>query len=136
MESIPPGRGRWQISTEGGDWPEWRRDGKELFFRQGTKIMAVPMRLNETSVEAGEPQVLFDVPADTRFQVSRDGQRFLIAMLVEGAAAPAALTVDTEWRAGLPTALAHKETKPGTASSSSAMVKTTRSHLGRRTMQP
>jgi len=101
VESIPTGRGRWQISTEGGDWPVWRRDGKELFFRQGTKIMAAPIRLTKTSVEAGKPQALFEVSADTRFQVSRDGRRFLIAMPVEGARAAAPLTVDTDWRAGV-----------------------------------
>jgi serine/threonine protein kinase/Tol biopolymer transport system component len=101
VESIPPGKGRFQISTEGGDWPIWRRDGKELFFRQGTKIMAVPIRLTATSVESGKPQPLFDVPANTRFQVSRDGQRFLIAMPVEGSAPDSQLTVDTDWRAAL-----------------------------------
>jgi hypothetical protein len=101
VESIPAGHGRLQISTEGGDWPVWRRDGKELFFRQGTKIMAAPIRLTKASVEAGKPQALFDVPADTRFQVSRDGQRFLIAMPVEGATGAAPLTVDTDWRVGV-----------------------------------
>jgi hypothetical protein len=79
----------------------WRRDGKELFFRQGTKIMAAPIRLTKTSVESGKPQALFEVPADTRFQVSRDGRRFLIAMPVESAPAAAPLTVDTDWRAGV-----------------------------------
>jgi len=103
VESIPAGRGRWQISTEGGDWPEWRRDGKELFFRQGTKIMAAPIRLTETAVESGKPQELFQVSGGTRFQVSRDGQRFLIAVPAEGGAASAEppLTVDTDWRAGV-----------------------------------
>ena len=100
VESIPAGKGRWQISIEGGDWPEWWRDGKELFFRQGTKIMVVPIRLTETSVESGKPQALFEVPADTRFQVSRDGQRFLIALPVDGAEAASLLTVDTDWRVG------------------------------------
>jgi Tol biopolymer transport system component len=74
VESIPMGKGRWQISTEGGTWPLSCRDGKELFFTQGTKIMAAPIRLTETSVESGKPQALFEVPAGTRFQVSRDGQ--------------------------------------------------------------
>ena len=101
VESIPAGKGRWQVSTEGGDWPVWRRDGKELFFRQGTKIMAAPIRLTETSVESGKPQALFEVPPDTRFQVSRDGQHFLIALPVEGAAAASPITVDTDWRAGV-----------------------------------
>jgi eukaryotic-like serine/threonine-protein kinase len=100
VESIPVGKGRWQISTEGGDWPVWRRDGKELFFRQGTKIMATSIHLTETSVESDKPQVLFEVPADTRFQVSRDGQRFLIALPVKGVSAASALTVDTDWQIG------------------------------------
>jgi serine/threonine protein kinase/Tol biopolymer transport system component len=100
VESIPAGKGRWQISTEGGDWPIWRRDGKELFYAQGTKLLAVPIRLTETSVESGKPQALFEVSASTRFQVSRDGQRFLIAIPVEGASTSTPLTVDTDWRAG------------------------------------
>jgi Tol biopolymer transport system component/predicted Ser/Thr protein kinase len=101
VESIPAGKGRWQISTDGGDWPVWRRDGKELFFRQGTQIMAAPIRLTETSVESGKPQALFEVSADTRFQVSRDGQRFLIALPAQDATATSSLTADTDWRAGV-----------------------------------
>jgi Tol biopolymer transport system component len=101
VESIPAGNGRWQISTEGGDWPIWRRDGKELFYRQGTKVMAVAIRLTETSVESGQPQVLFEGPSPlARYQASRDGQRFLIGLPVEDAA-DRPITVDTDWRAGL-----------------------------------
>jgi hypothetical protein len=101
VESIPAGKGRWQISTETGKWPTWRRDGKELFYVQGTKLMAVPIRLTGTSVESGKPEALFEVQAGTRFQASRDGQRFLIALPVEDASASRQLTVDTDWRAGL-----------------------------------
>ena len=98
VESVPAGRSRRQVSHDGGDWPIWRRDGKELFYCQGPRIMAVPIRLKETSVENGEPRALFDVPRGTRFQVSRDGQRFLIALPADSSAG---LTVDTDWRAGL-----------------------------------
>ena len=101
VASIPAGKGSWQISTEGGDSPIWRRDGKELFYRQGTKLMAVPIRLTETTVDSGEPQVLFEVPSTARFQVSRDGQRFLFALPVEGASAFTPLIVDSDWRVGL-----------------------------------
>jgi Tol biopolymer transport system component/predicted Ser/Thr protein kinase len=101
VESIPAGKGRWQISTEGGDNPYWGHDGKELFYRQGAKVMAVPIRLTETSVESGKPQPLFEIPPIARFQVSRDGQRFLIALPVEGASTSTPLTVDTDWRIGL-----------------------------------
>jgi hypothetical protein len=60
--------------------------------------MAAPIRLTETSVKSGAPQVLFDVPTNTRFQVSRDGQRFLIPL---PAGNSDRLTIDTNWRAGL-----------------------------------
>ena len=100
VESVPTGKGRWQISTESGDWPIWRRDGKELFYIQGTKLMAVPIRLTQKSVESGKPEALFDLPVGTRFQVSRDGQRFLIALPVESASPSPPLTVDSDWRAG------------------------------------
>jgi len=99
VQSVPSGRGRRQISTDGGDWPIWRRDGKELFYRQGTHIMAAPVQLTETSVESGAPQALFDVPTNTRFQVSRDGQRFLVPLPADNSDG---LTIDTNWRAGLP----------------------------------
>ncbi len=100
VESIPSGKGRWQISTDGGSWSVWRRDGKELFYSQGTRIMAVPIHLTETGVESGKPQFLFDV-GEARFQVSRDGQRFLIALPVEGSAMTSPITVDTDWRQGV-----------------------------------
>ena len=104
IESIPSGRGRWEIATQESDWAMWRRDGKELFFVQGRKLMAVPVRLHETSVEVGDAQALFELRQFSRllrFQVSRDGQRFLIAMPTEDAAASRTITVDTDWRAGL-----------------------------------
>ncbi len=32
VRPFPSGAGQWQISVAGGDWPRWRRDGKELYF--------------------------------------------------------------------------------------------------------
>ena len=32
VQSFPPGRGKWQISSVGGSQPRWRRDGRELFY--------------------------------------------------------------------------------------------------------
>jgi len=60
--------------------------------------MAAPIQLTETSVESGAPQALFEVPTNTRFQVSRDGQRFLIPLPADNSDG---LTIDTDWRAGL-----------------------------------
>lgn len=32
VQPFPSGSGCYQISFHGGDWPRWRRDGKELFY--------------------------------------------------------------------------------------------------------
>jgi Tol biopolymer transport system component len=103
VESIPTGKGRWQISTERGDWPIWRRDGKELFYVEGSTLTAVPVRMTETSFESGKSQALFPVSRSelNRYQVSWDGQRFLAALPVEGSSTATSLTVDTDWTAGL-----------------------------------
>ncbi len=48
------------ISTAGGVYPRWSRDGKELYFiAPDAKMMAVAIRANETTVEAGLPAALF-----------------------------------------------------------------------------
>ena len=32
VQAFPSGAGHWQVSNAGGDWPRWRKDGKELFY--------------------------------------------------------------------------------------------------------
>jgi Tol biopolymer transport system component len=77
------GQGKWQISRDGGIAPRWRRDGKELFYVEGSKIMAVDVRTEASSFEAGVPRALFEAPMsesppDRPFDVTRDGLRFLV----------------------------------------------------------
>ncbi len=33
---FPTSGERWKVSTNGGERPTWRRDGRELFYRKGT----------------------------------------------------------------------------------------------------
>jgi hypothetical protein len=63
--------------------------------------MAVRVRLAASSVEAGKPEAIFDVLSGTRFQVSRDGQRFLIGPPGRRRPASAPIIIDTDWPAGL-----------------------------------
>lgn len=76
------GPGKWQISTGGGWQPRWRQDGKELFYTAGSTLMAVAVKPDAPSFEAGTPRPLFDAPHRPgfvdRFVVTRDGQRFLL----------------------------------------------------------
>jgi eukaryotic-like serine/threonine-protein kinase len=79
VQPFPPSGGKWQISKNGGKFPKWRRDGKEMFFvGADNKMMAVDIKLGD-SVEAGIPKALFQttIPNRSRYAVTGDGQRFL-----------------------------------------------------------
>jgi len=105
VQTIPPSGAKYQISSSGGTAPQWRRDGKELFYvGADQKVMAVLVKLGAT-VEAGTPQPLFPIPpTGTSFVYApmRDGQRFLVNVPAGGeAAAVPPMTVLTNWQAGL-----------------------------------
>jgi eukaryotic-like serine/threonine-protein kinase len=51
--------GRWPISVDGGEFPVWAKDGRELYYRNGDRIMAVAVR-SEKTFFAAKPRVLFE----------------------------------------------------------------------------
>jgi eukaryotic-like serine/threonine-protein kinase len=82
VQGFPESRGKWPVSAEGGVNPEWRSDGKELYWRgPGNTVMAVSVELQPAGVRPGRAQPLFQLPeSDTNpfFQPSPDGRRFLV----------------------------------------------------------
>jgi eukaryotic-like serine/threonine-protein kinase len=85
-------KGRWQVSTGGGNTPLWSRDGRELFYRNGDSVLAVGVQ-TAPIFEAGKPQVLFEGKYvglsfidGHPWDVSPDGKRFL--MIKEPRSAP------------------------------------------------
>jgi eukaryotic-like serine/threonine-protein kinase len=84
-EITPPGKpgpGKWQVSQRHGSYPQWRPDGKELFFFDQRGLMAVDVRADGPIFEAGVPRPLGVTRRESggaRYYVSRDGQRFLFA---------------------------------------------------------
>jgi serine/threonine protein kinase/Tol biopolymer transport system component len=90
------------VSTEGGTEPAWASDGRELFYRNGAKMMAVSTRLSP-AFTADTPRVLFEGPFLTdpdpefrQYDVAPDGQRFLMIRHVSQAA-PLQLDFIVEW---------------------------------------
>ena len=86
VRPFPGPGGLSRISTTGGIWPRWRRDGKELYYLSSVEnknLMAVAITLQGGSVTAGEPKLLFNLAADIfssarpLYDVARDG-RFLV----------------------------------------------------------
>ena len=93
--------GKWQISSGGGRTAVWGPDGRELFYRSGEAMMVVSIETEPTFVP-GSPELLFAdrYYADTGhyFDISRDGQRFLMMKEVEQTReTPAQLIVVENW---------------------------------------
>ena len=86
-----------RVSVDGGSLPSWRADGKELFYKSNDgKLMAVAVQ-SGPDLSLGEPRLLF-LPRNNAlgYEVSPDGQRFLIA---SSAGTPAQSTVILNWSA-------------------------------------
>jgi len=79
---YPGPGGKLPISLDGGDNPRWNSNGRELFFRSGTKIMTVDVQTSPT-FHAGSPKVLFETAMGAEFDVAPDGRRFLIVKHAE-----------------------------------------------------
>jgi serine/threonine-protein kinase len=82
--------GKWQISSDGGTEPVWAPRGQELFYRNGGAMMVVGIK-TEPNFTAGSPEVLFTGRYTTsvlvtNYDISPDGQRFLMIKEGEGSA--------------------------------------------------
>jgi len=102
---FPGPGGKWQISTGGGIWPRWRHDGTEIFYlAPDNKLMAAAVNGKGPSFEVGAVKPLFETHAVTAFRysydVSADGQRFLINTILEQRTS-GPITVVLNWAAGL-----------------------------------
>ena len=101
VKSFPSGESKWKISAEGGSEVVWARDGRELYWRNGDKMMVAGFEA-KNSLPPSTPRLLFErsgyVPglqAMAQYDVARDG-RFL---MIQGVAArpPAQLNVVLNW---------------------------------------
>jgi Tol biopolymer transport system component len=103
VQPYPGPGGKRQISTDGGTEPVWNRNGRELFYRSGDKMMAVDIA-TQPGFAVGKPRMLFEGPYVLTFgtfpnyDVSPDGQRFLMLKPSETAgAAPTQINVVLNW---------------------------------------
>jgi eukaryotic-like serine/threonine-protein kinase len=102
VQPYPGPGGKSQISAEGGIEPAWNPNGRELFYRSGDKMMAVPVTTQPTFT-AGRPTMLFEGTylastfplTGTTYDVTRDGQRFL--MVKDQATTAAQINVVVNW---------------------------------------
>jgi eukaryotic-like serine/threonine-protein kinase len=102
---FPTASGKWQISTGGGAFPRWRRDGKELFYlAPDNTLMAADVNGQLSAFAVGAVRPLFQaairVGQASAYDVTADGRRFLVNTYEETVASKP-LTLVVNWTAGL-----------------------------------
>jgi Tol biopolymer transport system component len=106
---FPGPGGKWQVSTDGGMQPRWRRDGKELFYLAGTTfkrtLTAVAVSAEGKRFSVGAATPLFDVqlspgaPANEQYDASPDGQHFFVTVAAQQPTPVNPITLVVNWPA-------------------------------------
>ena len=94
---------KWQVSNAIGTQPQFRADGKELFYYDLSDIVAVDVNGSGPAFQVGNSKHLFHVSLHglvaREYGVTRDGQRFLAIVPREGSSQ--LLTLVQNWPAEL-----------------------------------
>ena len=112
VRAFPGPGAKTQVSNDGGTDPVWRRDGEELFFRNGDSMMAVPVS-SASGFTAGRPHELWKGHyshgmssscgppgfSSSNYDVSTDGQRFLMNVATDSSSSPIAVALN--WKAAM-----------------------------------
>jgi hypothetical protein len=87
VRPFPGPGGKWQISTGGGQYPKWSRDGKMLYYRTNntnSRIMVVAYTVSGDMFRAEKPQLWSTGQFTDRglgvynFDLHPDGKRFAV----------------------------------------------------------
>jgi Tol biopolymer transport system component len=98
VQTFPDRESKWQVSVHGGDNPRWRRDGREIFYEAlDNNLMSVPVSVNARQVfQLGSASVLLNLLSHNSYDVTPDGQRFLVSVHSE-ARPSTSLNVVVNW---------------------------------------
>lgn len=107
--SFAAGNGMWQVSTDGGHWPRWSRDGKQLYYVNMHNTMhSIEIQEKGDGLEIAHTVPLFTFRPSPRvyrlglinYDVSPDGKRFLLVVAADENNRP--LTLLQNWTNLLP----------------------------------
>jgi serine/threonine-protein kinase len=104
VQPYPGPGGKWQISTDTGTEPVWNRNGREIFYRSGNRMMSVQITTTPAFTPS-KPTVLFEkeyaasqFPATgIAYDVSPDGQRFLMVKEMNQTSPSTQINVVLNW---------------------------------------
>jgi Tol biopolymer transport system component len=97
---FPSGQGRWQVSQNGGTFPSWRGDSKEIYYlATDLGVMAANVGVNAGEFEM-EPvhqlfQITYTTPVGVPYDVAPDGNRLVLSTFPESVPTPMVLV--TNW---------------------------------------
>jgi len=112
VQSFPTAGAKVAVSTGGGSQPQWRGDGRELYYyTPDRKLMAVEVTGEGSTFKIGTAQPLFELrisgagidrgfPGIGYYTVTRDGKRFLVAGSPDNQE-PQQITVLVNWTSDL-----------------------------------
>jgi len=97
VTSFPKREGNWQVSNGGGTEPIWSRDGKELFYSNGSSLMAVNVSAG-SGFDYTVPRKLCAIPPYTLvWDIAQDGKKFLVRVAQSEQITLLRLEVVTDW---------------------------------------
>jgi Tol biopolymer transport system component len=107
---YPTGTAKWQISTDGGRYVRWSPKGGEiLYLKDDGTLMAAEVRVLGDALVANTPRPLFKAnpllanhrgsALDIPYDVTRDGQRFIVNERMATGAAQSPISVVVNWTA-------------------------------------
>lgn len=110
VDRFPERDAKRLVSTGGGGWPRWSRDGREIFYLSpDNRLMAAAVHASGDTLEVASPHPLFTLrprpPARLDaypYDVSPDGRRIVVNALVEDTGS-AAITLVFNWATGMTT---------------------------------
>ena len=96
---FPSGEGRWQVSQNGGTFPAWRGDSKEIWYigiDLSLNAAAVNVSGGEFGMEPVKPQfqITYTTPIGVPFDVSPDGQKLILSAFPESLPTPLVLVAN------------------------------------------
>ena len=87
---------RLQVSPRPAEAPRWSHDGKQLFFRSGSAMMAVDVRETGEQIDLGPERKLFDAAMAREYAVAPNGDFYTLAP-VPGTAFQTHIQLKSRW---------------------------------------
>ncbi|MCP5118744.1 MAG: hypothetical protein GY953_48655, partial [bacterium] len=104
LTEFPSGNGKWQVSTSGGRWPRWSRDGSRITYSDSDRSLMEVEITASPALRLGTPRKLFDRSRRvvSTFDIAPDEERFLMMRTVSDDNPPVGVTLVENWKTEFP----------------------------------